>query len=196
GADLRLKGATDEALAAYREALRLKPDYAWAYNEIGLAQYRAGRLDEAVTAYRQALLFLPKDAVIHDNLGQAYFRRRQLDEAAAAFRKAVELDPHFASAQWRLGVALRNAGHFAEAADAFRRGDKPNGRGAAAPAPELAQCERLAALERKLDIIASGAARPAGAAEQVDFAFLCYYKGRYLPAARPFAAPAAARPAV
>jgi hypothetical protein len=73
---------------------------------------------------------------------------------------------------------------------------KPHGRGAAAPAPDHAQCERLAALERKLEAIASGAARRAGAAEQVDFAFLCYYKGRYLPAARHFAAAAAARPAV
>jgi serine/threonine-protein kinase len=195
GTDLRMKGATDEALAAYREALRLKPDYAWANNEIGLAQSRAGRLDEAVAAFRQALLFLPKDAVIHDNLGQVYFRRRRLDEAAAAFRKAVELDPHFAAAYGRLGAALRNAGHFAEAADAFRRANELNGRGAT-PAPEAVRCERLAALERKLDAIAAGSARPADAAEQVEFALLCYYKGRYPAAARHFPAAAAARPAL
>ena len=54
GNALRDQGKLDEAIAAYRQAIRIKPDYAEAYSNLGVALYDQGKLDEAIAAYRQA----------------------------------------------------------------------------------------------------------------------------------------------
>jgi protein O-mannosyl-transferase len=45
----------DKAVAHYLEALRLKPDYAEAHNNLGLALMRKGKGDEAAAQFREAL---------------------------------------------------------------------------------------------------------------------------------------------
>jgi Flp pilus assembly protein TadD len=44
----------DEAFAACREAIRLKPDDAYAHVNLGLALDKKGLLDKAITAYQKA----------------------------------------------------------------------------------------------------------------------------------------------
>ena len=48
------QGKPAEALACYRRALELKPDYAEAHHNLGLALKDHGKLDEAVACYRRA----------------------------------------------------------------------------------------------------------------------------------------------
>src|SRR5205823_14515411 len=45
----------DEAVAHYREALRVKPDFVEAQSNMGLALIRLGRLDEAIVHLREAV---------------------------------------------------------------------------------------------------------------------------------------------
>ena len=52
---LRIDGRHDEGIAALREAIRLKANYADAWFNLGLAYYGKGALEEAEKAYRQAL---------------------------------------------------------------------------------------------------------------------------------------------
>ena len=65
GVALRGKGLLDEAIAACREALRLKPDYAEAHSNLGVALRNKGQLDEAIAVYRQALRIKPTYAETH-----------------------------------------------------------------------------------------------------------------------------------
>jgi protein O-GlcNAc transferase len=53
------QGKLDEAVACYRRALELKPDYAEAHNNLGNALKDQGKLDEAVACYRRALELKP-----------------------------------------------------------------------------------------------------------------------------------------
>ena len=46
------RGKLDEAIAEYREAIRLKPDYADAHYNLGIALATRGKLDEAIAEYR------------------------------------------------------------------------------------------------------------------------------------------------
>ena len=48
---LATQGKLDQAMAQYTEALRLKPDYAEAHNNLGLALAAQGKLDQAVAQY-------------------------------------------------------------------------------------------------------------------------------------------------
>ncbi len=57
-----------EAVDCYEQALRLKPDYAEAYNNLGVARLAQGKLDEALACLRQALHLKPDYADAHNNL--------------------------------------------------------------------------------------------------------------------------------
>src|SRR5262249_41495001 len=69
GIDLLRVNKLDEAVAAFKEAIRLKPDYADAHNALGVALSRQDKLVEAEAAYREAIRHLP-DATA-SSLGKA-----------------------------------------------------------------------------------------------------------------------------
>ena len=104
------QGKLDEAVACYRRALELKPDYAEAHNNLGNALKDQGKLDEAIACYRRALELKPDYAEAHNNLGNAFKDQGKLDEAVACYRRALELKPDYAEAHNNLGDALTGAG--------------------------------------------------------------------------------------
>ena len=61
----------DEAVACYRRALELKPDFTEAHINLGNALKDQGKLDEAVACYRRAMELKPDYAGAHYNLGSA-----------------------------------------------------------------------------------------------------------------------------
>ena len=71
------QGKLEEAIASYRQAVRLKPDYAEAYNNLGNALKDQGKLEEAIASYQQALRLKPDYAEAHNNLGNALTRSRE-----------------------------------------------------------------------------------------------------------------------
>ena len=62
------QGKLDEAVACYRRALELKPDFAEAHSNLGNALKDQGKLDEAIACYRRALELKPDYAEAHSNL--------------------------------------------------------------------------------------------------------------------------------
>ena len=82
------EGQLDEAIASFRKAIELQPDYAGAHNNLGAALHDKGQLDEAIISYRKAIELQPDYAEAHNNLGVALREagqeeeaQRQLDEA-------------------------------------------------------------------------------------------------------------------
>ncbi len=93
----------DEALAAYQTVLKIKPDKAAAFTNIGVVYYQQGKLDDAVQQMQKALEIDPKDAETEYMLGATYVQQQKLDEAEKAFNKAIELKPDLAAAYTGLG---------------------------------------------------------------------------------------------
>jgi Flp pilus assembly protein TadD len=91
GNALLTRGRAEEAICAYREALRLRPHLSQPYNNLGAALKHLGRFDEAVAAYRKALELAPDDATVHNNLGVALARLDRFDEALEAYERAASL---------------------------------------------------------------------------------------------------------
>ena len=114
-------GKPDEAVACYRRALELKPDFAEAHNNLGNALQDQGKLDEAVACYRRALELKPDFAEAHNNLGNALKDQGKLDEAVACYRRALELKPDYAEAHNNLGNAFKDQGKLDEAVACYRR---------------------------------------------------------------------------
>lgn len=65
---LYYQGLYVEAIEAAKEALRLRPDYAEAWNNIGAAYNKLGRYEEAAAACEQALLYKPNFEMARHNL--------------------------------------------------------------------------------------------------------------------------------
>jgi predicted O-linked N-acetylglucosamine transferase (SPINDLY family) len=88
-------GRLDDAVVAYRQAVRLKPGLAEAWNNLGTALKELGEVDEALRAYRQAMEIRPDFPMAHSNLllalhyqpeinGESLFREhRRWDERHA-----------------------------------------------------------------------------------------------------------------
>ena len=58
----------DDAMECLRMAIKIKPDYAQAYNTMGNAELMRGRLDDSVACFRNALKYKPDFAMAHSNL--------------------------------------------------------------------------------------------------------------------------------
>ncbi len=104
------KGDHDGAIAEYREAIRLKPDYADAHNNLGNALRDKGDLEGAIAEYREAIRLKPDYAEAHNNLGLALEAKGKKQAALAECRKASELDAgnkQFRAAYGRLSKELK-----------------------------------------------------------------------------------------
>ncbi|OGA49728.1 MAG: hypothetical protein A3G25_05310 [Betaproteobacteria bacterium RIFCSPLOWO2_12_FULL_63_13] len=121
GAANAAMGRFKEAVVSYNKALKLKPDYAEAHNNLGNALKNLGQLDDAAGSYRRALRIRPHYAKAYSNLGVAMSDLRQLDEAVASYRRALQIKPDLAEAHSNLGDALRDLGQLDDAVASYRR---------------------------------------------------------------------------
>jgi tetratricopeptide (TPR) repeat protein len=102
---LAKKGDREESIAAYREAIRLKPDLAEAHYNLGKA-LTSRAPEAAIGSYREAIRLKPDLAEAHYNLGKALTSRAP-EAAIGTYREAIRLKPDLAEAHYELGNALR-----------------------------------------------------------------------------------------
>ncbi len=129
--ELGKEGQYDEAIVKYQAALRIKPDYAWAYYNLGMAYFSIKRSEEAVKSCEQALKIRTKELkrdgeqdMIYENaticLGIAKWYLGRYDEAISHFRKVAELEKHMADVRVFLGSVLIDKGDYEAAIIALK----------------------------------------------------------------------------
>ena len=109
-------GRLDEAIAAYRRILAIRPDVAQAYNGLGGALLAQGHLDLAAAHFERAVAFEPGLFEAHHDLGNILWQQGKVDEAIARYQQAIALRPDFAEAYNNLGNVMRAQGKLDEAA--------------------------------------------------------------------------------
>jgi tetratricopeptide (TPR) repeat protein len=110
-----LKDQVPEVIAHYEQALQLKPDFADAHNNLGIALLQAGKVNDAIGHYQQALRIQPDLAEAHNNLGTALRQVGKLEEAIRHYEQAVRIKPDYVDALNDLGGALLQVGRVQEA---------------------------------------------------------------------------------
>jgi tetratricopeptide (TPR) repeat protein len=120
GAALQSDGRLDEAMAHYRRAIELRPDYAPAYNNLASALRAAGQVQDAVTAYERALTRRPDYPEAHYNLANALLDEGHSAAAIEHFQIALTAMPDSADVHNNLGIALSATGRLVEARAEFR----------------------------------------------------------------------------
>ncbi len=115
------RGSSNAAIAAYRQAIALRPNYPEAHYNLGNGLFDTGHFDEALAACRQAIALRPGYAEAYSNLGNAFRYKGQLDDAIAACCQAIALKPDLAEAYSNLGSALHDKGQLDEAIAACRQ---------------------------------------------------------------------------
>jgi protein O-GlcNAc transferase len=111
----------DSAIKYIKRALKLNPDNAEAYTNMGNAYKNKGQLDKAITSYEEAIKLKPHLAMAHNNLGSALQEQNLLDEAVTCYQKALKLEPDLYMAYNNLGVIMLEKGHLDEAAKYCRK---------------------------------------------------------------------------
>ncbi len=88
----------DTAIAAFREAINMAPEFVSAHFNLGLALYQKGvqeddpeALDEAAKCLRRAAELGPRLPGAHYYLGQIYLRRAEYDKAEEEFNKELAI---------------------------------------------------------------------------------------------------------
>jgi tetratricopeptide (TPR) repeat protein len=104
-------GKPDEEIQAYKQAIRLRPDYTVAFERLGSRYLKSKKYGEAVEVFRQLAALKPGDANAPNNMGEAYFELNKLNEAMESFRQSIRLKPDFGKAYYNLGRTLMALGN-------------------------------------------------------------------------------------
>ncbi len=87
------------AIAYYRQAINLQPDFASAHYHLGVALQAQGELEAGIDCLQTALQINPNYGEAYMCLGLIYQIQHQLRESAAAYRQGLKLiNPHYAAA--------------------------------------------------------------------------------------------------
>ncbi len=109
-----------QAIVAFREAIRLKPNLVEAWTNLGSAYSSQGDYAAAVSALLEATRLRPDLAEAWIGPGVVYIRKGEITQAIPALREAVRLKPDIALAWYNLGLAYMKQEQYGEAGAAFQ----------------------------------------------------------------------------
>ena len=82
----------DEAVNAYKKAIKLKPNFAELYSNMGIALKDQGKLEEAIDAYTKAIELRHDYAEAYGNMGSVLKEIGRLNDAMIAHKKAITIN--------------------------------------------------------------------------------------------------------
>jgi tetratricopeptide (TPR) repeat protein len=138
---LKRQGNIDQAIAALRQAIAERDDYAAAHRSIGVLYRQSKQYGKAVMHLERAASLQPQAADVHYSLGLAYYRNGDKEKALRAIKRASSLKPNDARMRAQLGTLMvrsdpegaivhlkeavrldpQNAGHLHQLGLAYRR---------------------------------------------------------------------------
>jgi protein O-GlcNAc transferase len=124
GISLEDNGDLEAAIDSYKQAIKIKPDYAEAYNNMGIALKKKGDLKAAIDSYKHAIKIKPNYAGAYNNMGIALQDKGNLEAAIESYKQAIKIKPDYADAYYNMGISLAEQGDLKAAIDSYKHAIK------------------------------------------------------------------------
>jgi tetratricopeptide (TPR) repeat protein len=108
------EGSVPDAIDHYQKAIVLLPDFAEAYNSLGIAYRKNHQDDSALVCYLKTIELDRKNAYAYINLANLYDDHGLADSAIALYRHAIESQPGMPDAYYNLGQTYFKIGEIAK----------------------------------------------------------------------------------
>ncbi|MEJ2652679.1 MAG: tetratricopeptide repeat protein [Gammaproteobacteria bacterium] len=131
------RGQCNEAMACYKRAIEIKPDFAKAHGNLGNLLMNQGRYNDALICYQTVLAIDPGSYVAYNNMGNALRLQNRIPEAEDSYRRALELNGNYGEVLVNLGTIKMEQGRIDEALNYFHRALEINPRHVRAAVGEI-----------------------------------------------------------
>ena len=111
----------DDAIEAYREALRIDPRDATALRGLGFTLHESGQLEESAVALGNMVEIYPDHALARLELATVLMELERFDEAEGEFLYLLEQEPNFEQALFNLGATLARMDRWGDSAERFEQ---------------------------------------------------------------------------
>ena len=111
----------EDAIEAYKQAIRVDPEHAIVWTNLGTVYEDLNRHNDAIEAHLQAIKIDPENAKAWYNLGYTYGQLRRFDDAIKAYRQAIKIDPEYSGPWYNLGNAYGQTMRFDNAIGAYQQ---------------------------------------------------------------------------
>lgn len=108
-------GRKEEAFQNFKRATEIKPNYAEAWNSLGIAWTERKDFAHAATCFAAAARLAPETTLFRYNLARAFGVQGRAEEAIVEYRAVLQRDPELATAHYDLGVLLAKTGRLDDA---------------------------------------------------------------------------------
>jgi len=117
-----IKGDQPRALEHFQKAVRLDPEFADAFNGIGMTYAALGQLQQAADQFQKAIDLVPDHSGAAANLSIVLCKLKHYREAGEMARRALKANPSLLKLRYVLGISLINEdGDKVEALDNLKR---------------------------------------------------------------------------
>ena len=100
----------DQAIAHYRKATEIAPDYSTAFNILGYAYRQNEQYSDAENAFKKYIELIPNDPNPYDSYAELLLKMGRFDEAITQYNKALAIDPNFVNSHFGIAAALMYQG--------------------------------------------------------------------------------------
>ncbi|HYG79125.1 MAG TPA: tetratricopeptide repeat protein [Pyrinomonadaceae bacterium] len=104
-----------QAIAEYKRATELNPNYSNAFNLLGYAYRQNNDYANAETAFKKYIELIPNDPNPYDSYAELLLKMGRFDESIAQYRKALSIQPNFVNSHFATAAALMYQGKHDEA---------------------------------------------------------------------------------
>ncbi len=118
---LSLEARQEKEIQLYETAIRIKPDFFPAYNNLGTACKHRGDASRALQLYAKALEINPRFAEAYSNRASVYLGMRKTKEAIEELKTAIRLDGSNPYSYYDLGNVYFSLGRYSDAESNYEK---------------------------------------------------------------------------
>jgi tetratricopeptide (TPR) repeat protein len=100
----------EQAIARYKKATQIAPDYSPAYNILGYSYRQQGNYQEAEQAFKKYIELIPNDPNPYDSYAELLLKMGRFDDSIAQYKKALSMDSHFVPSHLGISADLMYQG--------------------------------------------------------------------------------------